>query len=86
MFTAAASIAILITALSVGSQDTTNYAVVQIDNRQYLVASDIMNKVTPSDEVTAQVETARSAESAVLISSPGSVGRAAQPLLLSLAY
>ncbi|MEK7775288.1 MAG: zf-HC2 domain-containing protein [Candidatus Zixiibacteriota bacterium] len=86
VYSAVVSLSVLITALSLGSKQPVNYAVVRMDNSEYLAATDVREKLSITDEMNAQVETARLAGSSILIGSPGSVGRAAQPPMLTLAY
>jgi hypothetical protein len=86
VYSAVVSLSILIIALAIGSSQSVNYAVVRMDNSEYLATVDVREKLSVSDDFNADRETALLAGSSVLIGFPGSVGRAAQPPMLTLAF
>jgi hypothetical protein len=86
VYSTVVSLSILIIALAFGSRQSVNYAVVRMDNSEYLATIDVREKLSVSDESNTLVETARFAGSTVLIGSPGSVGRAAQPPMSTQAF
>jgi len=86
VYSVAVSLSVLIAALTFGSKQSVNYAVVRMDNYDYLASTDVRERLSLSDNVNTQLETARLAGSSILIGSPGSVGRSAQPPMITLAY
>lgn len=86
VYSAVVSLSILVAALSIGTRDSVNYAVVRMDSSEYLASVDVREKLSATDDLNSQVETTRLASSQILIGSLGSVGRAAQPPVFTLSY